>query len=276
MGFGHLSQRCFLFPARECVAYLLAAIVLAGCSGADHHAPAPTAEHSSASPETNGGATPSEGDPEQTVSITETASSNERGLLDVLAIGALKQSLGSLEFTVRNSAGNVLSHGFNTVQGEDTDRRLLLDLPAGSDYELSLESTSSDKQSTTCHAQVGPFTVEQDATASYQAFLWQCDDTSAKPAPADECYWLADWVGTTRTRAAVGESIELSVSGKDASGTFAHVNWVEPAPQFGSISEKHTAKTTFTCAAASDSIPLAVVITGDGCSRRLSLSVACY
>lgn len=212
----------------------------------------------------------------QTVSITETASSDERGLLDVLAIGALKQSLGSLEFTVRNRVGAVLSRGVNEVHGADMDRRLLLDLPAGEDYQLSLDSTGSGKPSTACHAKVGPFSVELNETASYQAFLWQCDDAQATPAPADECYWLADWVGTTRTRAAVGETIELSVSGKDASGVAAHVTWVEMAPQFGSVSDKHTAKTTFTCEAASSSIPISVVITGDGCSRRLTTSVACY
>jgi hypothetical protein len=139
-----------------------------------------------------------------------------------------------------------------------------------------LDSTGSGKPSTACHAQVGPFAVEPNATASYQAFLWECDDTSAMPAPADQCYWLADWIGATRTRAAVGESIELSVSGKDASGTFAHVAWIEQAPRFGSITDRHAATTTFSCEAASDSIPVAVVITGDGCSRRLTLTVACY
>ena len=284
MAFGHTlspvasSLRALHVPSGSLAFWLTGALLLAGCGGADHHAPAagaaPAAERTGneKAPE---GASPSDGEPEQTVSITETASSDERGLLDVLAIGAMNQSLGSLDFTVRDRAGNVLSRGSNTVRGEDMDRRLLLDLPAGQGYELSLASADADEPSTRCHAEVGPFTVEPNATASYQAFLWQCDDRTAKPAPADECYWLADWVGSTRTRAAVGETIELSVSGKDASGTFAHVNWIEQAPQFGVVSDKHAAKTTFTCAAASDSIPVAVVITADACSRRLTLDIAC-
>lgn len=255
------------------------ALVLIGCGGTDHYAPAPTVEAGAASPRSGSTAdsasTTDETSPSGTVSITESASGNERGLLDVMAIGAMKQSLGSLEFTVRSRLGAVLSRGVSDVRGADTDRRLLLDLPAGEDYELSLESTGSGESPSACHAKVGPFSVEANAAASYQAFLWQCDD-AATPAPADECYWLADWVGASRTRAAVGETIELSVAGEDASGTSAHVNWVEQAPQFGSVSEKHTASTTFTCQAASDSIPIDVVVTGDGCSRRLTLSVACY
>jgi hypothetical protein len=256
-----------------------ALLLLVGC-GADHYAPAPTVEAGAVEPSAGSDAanapTANEPSSTETVSITETASSEERGLLDVMAIGVMKQSLGSLEFTVRSRLGAVLARGVNDVRGADTDRRLLLDLPAGEDYQLSLESTGSGQAATACHAKVGPLTVEPHTSASYQAFLWQCDVPAATAAPADECYWLADWVGVSRTRAAVGETIELSVSGSDASGTSVHVNWVEPAPRFGSVSEKHAAKTTFTCQAASDAVPLAVVVTGDGCSRKIMLSVACY
>jgi hypothetical protein len=207
------------------------------------------------------------------VSVTETASSGERGLLDLLVVGALRQSLGSLEFVVRDRGGAVLSSGFNDVQGADTDRRLLLDLPVGSEYTLSLASTASGRPATKCRATMGPFAVELNATAGYQAFLWQCDD--APTASADECYWLADWIGASRKRAAVGESIALGVQGSDMSGVAAHVTWINQAPRFGSFSDRHGVDTRFTCEAASDSIPIGVVITGDGCSRHLSLSVAC-
>jgi len=262
----------------RCLTFLLGALVLAGCGGAgQHYAPAPTAEPTSTSSplDVNGSTSPRGKATPQTVSITETASSNERGLLDVLATGAMSQSLGSLEFSVRNRAGAVLSRGFNEVHGADSDRRLLLDLPAGEDYELVLESTGFGSPSTACHAQVGPLAVAPGATASYQAFLWQCDDAEAAPAPADECYWLADWIGTTRTRAAVGDSIELGVSAKDASGVGAHVAWLNQAPQLGTISDEHAAKTRFTCDAPSEAIPITVVITGDACSRRLTMTVAC-
>jgi hypothetical protein len=272
------STTCFACPAPRTFGSLVrllppwasaafCAATLVACSGAEH-APAPDAELGASTP----GATPSAPrggvTPSQTVSITETAAAGEGGLLDVLAIGAMEQSLGSLEFTVRDRTGTVLSTGFNEVQGRDVDRRLLLNLPSGKDYELALDSSEFG-----CHAEVGPFTVEAHSTANYQAYLWQCDQPPA--APADECYWLADWVGASRTRAAVGESIVLSVVGKDTSGVAAHITWTNLAPRFGSISEPHASTTTFTCDAASDSIPLGVVITGDGCSRRLSVDVSC-
>lgn len=214
--------------------------------------------------------------PTQTTSITQTAGIAEQGLLDLRAIGSAEQSLGSLSFVVRNRAGAVLSSGFNEVRGPDVERHLLLQLPAGVDYELRLDSKSLDQTAVSCHARIGPFSISTEATASYQAFLWQCDGVEAMPMPADSCYWLADFVGASRTRAPVGESIELGVSGFDTAGAPAQVTWTVQAPQYGSISEKHAAQTTFRCEAANDSIPLFVVVAGDGCSRRVSLDVACY
>lgn len=259
---------------------LLAAASSAACGGVDHYAPAPggseavpTAIAASAS----GGAAdvPSQA-PTQTTSITQTAGSAEQGLLDLRAISSAEQSLGSLSFVVRNRAGAVLSSGFNEVQGPDVERHLLLQLPAGVDYEISLDSKSLDQAAVSCHASVGPFSISTDATASYQAFLWRCDGAKAAPARADSCYWLADFVGVSRSRAPVGETIELGVSGFDTTGTPAQVTWTVQAPQYGSISEKHAAQTTFSCEAANDSIPLFVLVAGDGCSRRVQLNVACY
>jgi hypothetical protein len=251
------------------------AMTLSACGGTDHYAPASLGDNDPAAAAASPNMNASGGGPAETVSITETASSNERGLLDVLAIGALKQSLGLLEFNVKNRAGELLISGHSDVQGADMDRRLLLDLPAGKDYELTLDASGSGESGATCHATVSPLSIAANETAAYQAFLWQCDQASKVPAPADECYWLADWVGATRTHAAVGESVELRVAGEDTSGVAAHVNWVVQAPQYGSISDRHAAKTTFTCEAANDSVPVAVVITGDGCSRRVTLNVSC-
>ena len=223
----------------------------------------------------NAAATPAAGSPTQTTSITEQASSVDQGLLDLLAVGAMQQGLGSLGFTVRDRAGAMLSNGFNEVRGPDMDRHLLLQLPAGSDYQLSLESNSMEGPALKCHASVGPLSIEANTTASYQAFIWQCDAAPATPAPAEACYWLADWVGVSRARAAIGETIELAVAGTDTSGKPAHVTWVTQAPQSGTIADKHALQTTFTCEAADESIPLSVVVAGDGCERKFSMRVAC-
>lgn len=214
--------------------------------------------------------------PAQTTSITQTAGNAEQGLLDLLAVSSAERSLGLLSFVVRNRAGAVLSSGFNEVRGPDSDRHLLLQLSTGVDYQLTLDSTSSDEPAVTCHAEVGPFSIAADTTARYQAFIWQCDAGPSAPAPVDSCYWLTDFVGVSRTRAPVGETIALGVSGFDTTGAPANVTWNVQASQSGSISEKHAAQTTFRCEAANDAIPLFAVVSGDGCSRRVQLNVACY
>jgi hypothetical protein len=259
-----------------------ALLVLAtvACGGADHAAPAPAGGAraglpSAPSASASGGAASSQ-HPAQTTSITETAGNAELGLLDLVAISSAEQNLGSLSFVVRNRAGAVLSSGFNEVRGPDIDRHLLLQLSAGVDYQLTLDSTSSDEPALTCHAEIGPFSIAADTTASYQAFIWQCDEGPSAPAPADSCYWLTDFVGVSRTRAPVGETIALGVSGFDTTGAPAHVTWSVQASSYGSISEKHAAQTTFRCEAANDAIPLFAVVSGDGCSRRVQLNVACY
>jgi hypothetical protein len=267
--------------AQRCTATLalLVAASNAACGGVDHSAPAPAADATADMASAPSGSAENHAEtqrPVQTTSITQTAGNPEQGLLDLFAIGSAEQSLGSLSFVVRNPAGAVLSRGFNDVLGRDVDRHLLLQLSAGVDYQLDLDSASHDDHSLKCHASVGPFSISADTTASYQAFIWQCDGGSPAPAPADSCYWLTDFVGVSRTRAAVGETIDLRVSGFDTTGAPARVTWSVQASQYGSISEKHAAQTTFRCDAASDVVPLFAVVTGDGCSRRIQVNVACY
>jgi hypothetical protein len=186
----------------------------------------------------------------------------------------MQQSLGSLEFTVRDRALNVLSHGYNDVKGNDSDRRLLLELPAGSNYAVTLDSSTDDGSAPKCHAVIDSLRIEPDATATYQAFLWQCEMPEL-PADLPACYALTDWVGASRTRAPVGETIDLNVAAFDASGSPAKVTWADQAPRLGSLSDEHAAKTAFTCEAAGSAVPLEVVVAGDGCSRQLSLNLAC-
>jgi hypothetical protein len=264
------------------LAVVLVATSTAACGGGVDHAPVPGASEPAptAVMPSQGGSDPAPDAPiqapAQTTSITQTAGNAEQGLLDLRAISSAEQSLGSLSFVVRNGAGAVLSSGFNEVQGPDVERHLLLQLPAGVDYELRLDSRSLEPNAASCHARVGPFSISTDATASYQAFLWQCDGAAVTPARADSCFWLADFVGVSRSRAPVGETIELGVSGFDTTGAPAQITWTVQGPQYGSISEKHAAQTTFRCEAANDSIPLFVLVAGDGCSRRVQLTVACY
>lgn len=258
---------------------LLAAGTTACGGGLDHAPPTPAgrAEAGSApAPDVSSGSSPTPGPGPTQTSITQTAGNPEQGLLDLHAIGSVEQSLGSLSFVVRDRGGAVLSHGFNEVQGPDAERHLMLQLSAGVDYQLSLDSTSPDEPARKCHAAIGPLSILADATASYQAFIWQCDERPTTPAPADSCYWLTDFVGVSRLRAPVGETIELSVSGFDSTGAPAHVTWAGSATAYGSISEGHAPRTTFRCEAASDAIPLSAVVSGDGCSRRVQVTVGCY
>lgn len=247
---------------------LLAAVV--GCGGADTHAPA-VADDGFPAPAMKPIAPPSGRGNSNSVSITETTSPGPRGLLELTAVGALDQSLGTLEFEVRSHAGRVLSKGFNDVQGADSERHLLLELPAGDGYEVSLDSSAEGGSK--CHASIGSLSVPADATASYQAFIWQCDGA---PATEHECYWLADWVGASRARAAVGQGIDLGISANDEPGTPAQVTWIDPGAKLGSFSHRHGARTTFTCQAAADSVPLEAIVAGNSCSRRLKLSVSCF
>jgi hypothetical protein len=259
---------------------LLGAALSVACGGADYHAP-PSAEESGAPSVHDAVADvddgkPTEARPGQSVSITQANVAGEVGVLELRVVGALGQSLGSLEFAVRDRAGAVLSHGFNTVQGADSERRLLLQLPAGTDYDLVLSSSSPDDDAPTCHAHVPSFAIEPHATASLQTFVWECDATPQHAALADDCYWLASWVLASRTRAAVGQSITLGVSGADLDGAAPRVDWTNAAPSAGSLLDSRAASTSFQCAGASDSIPLTVTLSDGGCSRPIALSVACF
>jgi len=249
---------------------VLALATLVGCGGADGHAPA-AADDGERAPAAKAGPVADDHGSTNGVSITETSSAGPRGLLDLTAVGALDQSLGTLEFQVRNRAGKLLSKGFNNVQGADTERHLLLELPAGEDYDVSLDSVSEGGPK--CHAGIASLSIPEGGTASYQAFLWQCEEA---PEAKHECYWLADWVGASRTRAAVGESIELGISASEETGAPAQVSWLEPRAKHGSFSHRHGAHTAFTCESAAADISLEVVIAGHDCSRRLSLTVSCF
>jgi len=264
------SDRTLVRSSARKLLSVLALVTLVGCGGADAHAPAAADDGEHAPPTKAGTVTADDHGSSSDVSITETSSAGPRGLLDLTAVGALDQSLGTLAFEVRNRAGKLLSKGFNNVQGADTERHLLLELPAGEDYDVSLDSAAEDGPK--CHAAIASLSVPAGGTASYQAFLWQCEDA---PETQHECYWLADWIGASHTRAAVGERIELGISAREETGVPAQVTWLEPGAKHGSFTQRHGARTAFTCKAAAEAIPLEVVIAGHDCSRRLTLTVSC-
>lgn len=273
----HAARFCLRgshFAKRSQLGCLLGAtflLSLNACGGTDRFAAADVGETSASSTRADA---PSTRDGSGSVSITEKNSDGARGMLDLTAIGAMQQSLGALEFTVRDRASKVLSRGYNEVQGSDSDRRLLLELPAGSDYSVTLDSSSADDSAPKCHAVIDSLRIEPNATATYQAFLWQCE-MPALPASTPACYALADFVGASRIQAQVGESIDLHVAAFDANGVPAQVTWQDYETGFGSLGDAHASSTTFTCQTASESVPLAVVVTGDDCSRQLTLNVAC-
>lgn len=197
------------------------------------------------------------------------------GFVSVTARSSFAQGLGSLHYVVSDGAGDVVTTGYNEVSGVgDADRRLLVKLAPGAGYRLALTSTTAGKRPITCTASLGPFAVEPDAAASYQVFVWQCDD--APSTAVDECYWLVDWTGATRTSADVGELIGLSASAHDAQGNPARFTWSAPGGAgFGEFSDERARETTFRCLTPAAQVPLKVSMSDGVCSREITQIVAC-
>jgi hypothetical protein len=196
------------------------------------------------------------------------------GFVSVTARSSFAQGLGSLHYVVSDGAGDVVTTGYNEVSGVgDADRRLLVKLAPGAGYRLALTSTTAGKRPITCTASLGPFAVEPEAAASYQVFVWQCDD--APKTAVDECYWLVDWTGATRTSAGVGELIGLSASAHDAQGNPARFTWSAPGASSGEFSDERARETTFRCRTRAAQVPLKVSMSDGVCSREITQIVAC-
>jgi hypothetical protein len=248
-------------------AQLLCIVMLSGCGGEESHfaaiddapvraLPAFAASPSDESQEPAGAAAAAE------------------GFISVTARSSFAQGLGSLHYVVSDRFGDFVTSGYNEVSGVgDADRKLLLKLAPGDGYKLALTSTTAGQQPTTCTAALGPFAIEAGAAASYQVFVWQCDE--APKAPVDECYWLVDWAGATRTSAAVGDVIGLSASAHDAQGNPARVTWSAPAASAGEFSDERAGETSFRCLTPAAKVPLKVSMNDGVCSREFTQTVSC-
>jgi hypothetical protein len=196
--------------------------------------------------------------------------------LSITARSALRRQLDVIHYVVRSADGDVIAGGEDeAAEGGAQDRSLSLVLPAGEGLELELTTTTRGAEDSTCSAAVGPIDITAGSNASYQVFVWRCDGAPGAEAPEPECYWLADWFGVTRTRAAVGERIGLSAAGHDAYGAPAEFAWSTPSPATGRFDDEHAAETSFRCAAESVALPLGLALSDGRCKKELSALVAC-
>lgn len=198
------------------------------------------------------------------------------GVLTVTARSALQRQLDVIDYVVKNAAGEVLAGGVDeAASGGSAARELSLALPAGEGMQLELSATTAQADGSLCRASVGPFRIDAGAVASFQVFMWRCDGAPGAAAPEPECYWLADWIGVTRTNAAVGEVIGLSAAGHDARGELARFKWSTSSPAQGRFDDDEAAETTFRCAAASVAVPLGLTMSDGRCHKIFSELVAC-
>jgi hypothetical protein len=205
------------------------------------------------------------------------ALASDEGLLSITARSALRRQLDVIHYVVRDAYGDVIAGGNDeAAEGGAQDRALSLVLPAGKGLELELTTTTRGAQDSTCRAAVGPIDIAAGSRASYQVFVWRCDGSPGAEGPEPECYWLADWLGVTRTRAAIGERIGLHAAGHDSNGAPAAVEWSTPSPATGRFDDVHAAETSFRCAAESVALPLGLSLSDGRCKKELSELVACH
>ena len=197
-------------------------------------------------------------------------------MLSVSARSALQRRLGTVHYVVHDAANEVVAGGDQeATSGSVEELALDLALPAGDDLRLELTATTWGVEASTCSASVGPFSVEEGSQASFEVFVWRCDGASGAAAPEPECYWLADWIGVTRTSAAIGELIGVSAAGHDAAGEPAQFSWSTTAPETGHFTDAHAANTSFRCAAPHVAVPLSVAMSDGQCQSRFTTLVSC-
>jgi hypothetical protein len=247
---------------------LFGATWLVGCGPSEHHDAVKDAAASALPSPTSSGVVP-EAEPPSTVTRGE-------GMLSVSARSALQRRLSVVTFVVRDAAGEVVAGGEQEANGGNTEALgLSLALPAGVGFRLELTATATHAEASICTASVGPFRIEAGSEASFEVFVWRCDGAPGAAAPEPECYWLADWIGVTRTSAALGELIGVSAAGHDAAGGPARFNWSTSAPEQGRFIDAHAAETTFSCAAPNAALPVSVSMSDGQCEGRFSRLVSC-
>jgi hypothetical protein len=204
------------------------------------------------------------------------AAARDEGVLRVSARSALQRRLGAVHFVVRDSAGVVIAGGDQEADdGYVEALELSMALSAGEGLRLELTATTTDAEASTCTAFVGPFRIEAGSEASFEVFVWRCDGAPGAAAPEPECYWLADWVGVTRTSAAIGELIGVSAAGHDAAGEPARIAWSTSTPEQGRFIDATAGDTSFRCAAPNVAVPLSVALSDDRCLSQFTKLVSC-
>jgi hypothetical protein len=200
----------------------------------------------------------------------------DEGALSVNARSALRRQLGAVHFVVYDAAGEVVAGGDQEADGGDVEAlELSMPLPAGDGLRLELTATTTDAEASTCTASVGPFRIEAGSEASFEVFVWRCAGAPGAEGPEPECYWLADWIGVTRTSAAIGELIGVSAGGHAAAGEPARFSWSTSASEQGHFIDESANNTSFRCAAPNVAVPLSVALSDGQCQSQLTKLVAC-
>ncbi len=252
-----------------CLSVLLGALLMVGC-GSEQYDPADDAAPTRL-PEPNAGDAAS-----KPARPRDRTLARGEATLSVSARSALQRRLGAVHYVVRDAADRVVAGGEQEAESGNVDE-LALELPltAGNDLRLELTATTLGVEASTCSASVGPFSIEEGSRASFEVFVWRCDGSSGAAAPEPECYWLADWIGVTRTSAAIGELIGVSAAGHDAAGEPARFSWSTTAPESGRFADDRAADTSFRCAAPHVAVPLSVAMSDGQCQSRFTQLVSC-
>ncbi|MDF3068808.1 MAG: hypothetical protein K0R38_4409 [Polyangiaceae bacterium] len=253
------------------------ALVLAACGGNDpRFAPLDDAE------------APPAPDAEQTDASSAARRRPARtseGALEVTVTSAVTSYLSRVHGVVTDADGTVVAGAEAeaiTVSAEAAERadaapELRLVLPEGEDYTLTLTASTTDAEPTGCRAVVGPLRVTANAVASVRVLAWDCGGPIGyvPSAAATNCFWLAEWLYVSRTSAAVGEDVEVSAAGHDASGNLARFEWSVPPPALGYFAAPQAPRTTFRCRRPGAPQLMAVTISDGECQAELSQYVAC-
>ena len=91
----------------------------------------------------------------------------------------------------------------------------------------------------------------------------------------NDCDWLADWAFVSRTSAAVGDAIEVSVAGHDTAGNPAQINW-SASRAHGVFDDPRAPQTAFRCQALDRALPLTVALSDGQCQQQVTQTVACF
>gem|GEM_PF-4108759 len=201
------------------------------------------------------------------------------GRLDLGAAADVTSYLGSLHAVVTDADGHVVGGADEEVAAPArvAARNLSLDLPAGEGYTVTLTAASADAQPITCRAAVAGLRVTAGSTARAQVFSWDCDGVVGYvPAALDrDCHWLADWSFVTRTSAAIGDLIDVSVAAHDLDGNQPAFSWSTELAQGGAFQSPDAARTAFRCQATAENLPLTVKLSADGCEQQVTQTVSC-